>query len=450
MVLLAAFVVGAIVLAVSFGRSNHVRTDANLSVEDFACPRCNVIFLNLELLRADHAGLIANTPYTPEIDRFFANALIFHDVTAPGGETFLSNTAVQTGVPPHLIDISGMDIDSLARSKSRTEKYTRIEAALTRFDSWSQVLGRHGYRTIGMNQGGRAGEGVFLDRGVDDYTQWPKDALFDDVASHLERVLSDGPERPFYLLFRPTVLHNQQYRLPYVPDWLERLSIRINDYIYQSREGTWYQAYHLKRNVDVSEAAQRRMERLIYRAQLEYADSRFAGIFDLLREKYVEDSIIVLYANHGSGLGDNGAFDHGTAYQASVHVPLFIRHPRIDTPVHVKTPVSLFDLVPTVSRWIGVEGADWSMIEPYDRTIVRGGADGVPEIVGKNSWDEYIRRGEWKYIVRYSSQRLLYNIVEDPGETRNRYDDNPAKAAELEARLAAYKRRLHEQARVNE
>ncbi len=57
-------------------------TDARI---DLACPGCNVIFLNIELLRADRVGLISGSSLTPHIDRFFRQG-----VPSLLGETCLS------------------------------------------------------------------------------------------------------------------------------------------------------------------------------------------------------------------------------------------------------------------------------------------------------------------------------------------------------------------------
>jgi arylsulfatase A-like enzyme len=424
-------------------RVTQVASEIELSAEQFRCPRCNVIFLNLELLRADHTGLIGGTSYTPNIDRFFRNGIILHDVTSPGGETFLSNTAVQTGIHPHRLDITGLNIDSLERGDMT--HYDRIHSQLTQEQSWTEILREHGYHTIGINQGGRAGSGVFLDRGVDDYTQWPKIALLGDMIRQLNHKISNLPQTPAYILFRPTTLHNMQYRLPAVPAWLARLNIVQRPYSYTPPDyNRKRRGFHLKRNTDVSQAAQQRMERQIYRTVLQYADHHMASALDTIDRLLPEDTIVVLYSNHGSGLGDNGIFEHGTGYQASVHVPVFIRHPNIHGPVHVRAPLALFDLVPTVSSWLGASGAEWSMLEPYHETILRGSGPVDREIVGKNSWDEYIRLGDWKLITVRGTRNRLYHIKSDPGETNNLFDKRQAEAATLEARLSAFKADLYE------
>ena len=118
-----------------------------------------------------------------------------------------------------------------------------------------------------------------------------------------------------------------------------------------------------------------------------------------------------------------------------------IRHPNFDSAIHVHDSLSLFDLVPTISTMIGVDGANWSMIETYDKTIIRGGRENDDPIIGRNSWDEYIRQGKWKYLLHPNSggwskggdgkPSQLYDMEKDQKEQNNLVDEFPEKAKEM-------------------
>ena len=65
-----------IVFITLFWGCNTTREDkvilANKEVMDLSCQDCNVIFLNIDLLRADYVNLIRpNHHNTPNIDAFF-------------------------------------------------------------------------------------------------------------------------------------------------------------------------------------------------------------------------------------------------------------------------------------------------------------------------------------------------------------------------------------------
>ena len=414
-----------------------VISDSPASLEDFSCPRCNVIFLNIELLRADQTGLIGKTDLTPTIDAFFDDGIIFHDITAPAGETFLSNTAVQTGVHPERLRIIGLDIDRLAKMK--TDRRDVIKEILTRERSWAEILKDQGYHTIGINQGGRAGSGAFLDRGFDDYTQLSSDVLFEDVVQLLEEKLQSAPDAPLYVLVRPTFLHNWNYRTPHVSNLLKRRSVKINPYSYETPWGENRDAFHLKRHFRASPEEQVSAERLIYARQLAYGDKLLSRVFEQFDNAFLEKSIIVLYANHGSGLGDNGTFDHGTVWQASVHVPVFIKHPKLSQQIAVFTPLALFDLVPSISAMIGVAGADWSSIEHFQDTISRGGLPGERPIIGRSAFQKFIRIGRWKLVARPGNRKELFDVTVDPHETNDISRHNMGRLIHLESLMNAFR-----------
>ena len=89
------------------GNSKDIN-NTNLDVDNLYCKDCNVLFLNIDLLRADHIGLLnIESPFTPNIDKFFKNSIIFEDVSSVSGVTAISNTSTlmsRDGVAGHLVD----------------------------------------------------------------------------------------------------------------------------------------------------------------------------------------------------------------------------------------------------------------------------------------------------------------------------------------------------------
>ena len=55
-----------------------------------------------------------------------------------------------------------------------------------------------------------------------------------------------------------------------------------------------------------------------------------------------------------------------------------------------------------------------------------------------------MRDGEWKLIEWYEDSQLeLFNLHDDPGEQRNLASTNPDKTAQLQARLAAWRKSVN-------
>lgn len=166
------------------------------------------------------------------------------------------------------------------------------------------------------------------------------------------------------------------------------------------------------------------------------------------------DTVIMIFADHGDGLACHGMVTKQTAlYDQFVHVPLIVAGPGIHTQTDALPPlVSLLDILPTCCELAGVD-------TPKDKP----GRSLLPWLNGKTpAWRDavfaawftewghticparMVRTERWKYTVyrdptQPKPQEELFDLQDDPGETRTLHT-NPAYAATLNAlrdRLAA-------------
>jgi arylsulfatase A-like enzyme/Flp pilus assembly protein TadD len=93
-----------------------------------------------------------------------------------------------------------------------------------------------------------------------------------------------------------------------------------------------------------------------YRGEVEYTDSELGKFINFLKEKKLyENSLIIVAADHGEGLGEHGEMEHGMfLYETTIHVPLIIRAPRPFARRAVTETVQLVDVAPTVLDLLGV------------------------------------------------------------------------------------------------
>jgi arylsulfatase A-like enzyme len=95
--------------------------------------------------------------------------------------------------------------------------------------------------------------------------------------------------------------------------------------------------------------------RATYAGAVAYEDAMFGELVAGLRQRGLWDqAIVVVLADHGEALGEEGRYGHGESLTpAELHVPLLIRVPGA-APRVVDAPVSLLDVVPTLTELLDV------------------------------------------------------------------------------------------------
>jgi tetratricopeptide (TPR) repeat protein len=210
-----------------------------------------------------------------------------------------------------------------------------------------------------------------------------------------------------------------------------------------------------------------------YDAQLDYVD-QVMGHFqqDLIKGGWWDKSLVVVFSDHGEGLGDHQETDHGYyAYESTLHVPLIVHWPQttkagnskletgdsarasnfdfrvssFEFPVSaVNAPVGLIDVAPTILSYLRV---------PIPATFegqsqlgaLESGETARPRAIYSESlyahdafrWSplRVLRVGKYKYIQAPKAE--LYDLEADPHERENLIHKNAAVAGELQNELAA-------------
>ncbi|MFC2171123.1 sulfatase [Acidobacteriota bacterium] len=88
-----------------------------------------------------------------------------------------------------------------------------------------------------------------------------------------------------------------------------------------------------------------------YDAEIRFVDDSISVIFDALtRLKLWDNTLVIVTADHGESMWEHDYyFNHGdTVYEPTAHVPLIFYNPKLPLGLKVSSPVSLVDLVPTV------------------------------------------------------------------------------------------------------
>lgn len=190
-----------------------------------------------------------------------------------------------------------------------------------------------------------------------------------------------------------------------------------------------------------------------YDGAIAYMDACIQRIFTQLETLGIlDDTIVVINSDHGETLYDHECwFDHHGIYDVTLKVPLIIRYPKkITEGIRVEGYNQQMDLVPTLLELAGIK----SKIKFDGQSLMKlingkkssfASSFYLTECtwMRKHGW----RTPEWKLIValepdfHFKPEVELYNIIEDPDETRNLAQKQPrivaALRAEMEAHIAA-------------
>ncbi|MEL6615316.1 MAG: sulfatase, partial [Bacteroidota bacterium] len=166
-----------------------------------------------------------------------------------------------------------------------------------------------------------------------------------------------------------------------------------------------------------------------YLAAVALADRAVGRVMDALDAgPYADDTIVVLWGDHGWHLGEKTWFGKTTLWEESAHAPLIVRTPEAVAPgVLRRQPVSLMDLYPTIAAAAGlpipphVQGADLgpALIQPQAPV-------GAVALTTMGRDDHALRTRRHRYI-RYGDLPLdseLYDEDRDPDERDNLADDD--------------------------
>ncbi len=186
----------------------------------------------------------------------------------------------------------------------------------------------------------------------------------------------------------------------------------------------------------------------LYAGEAGFVDHWFGGFYEELEEQgFLDNSVVVVLADHGHPLADHGKFLKGgdRLYNELLKVPFMIRLPEGKGARVTKALVQYPDLLPTIFDFLGLGNNVSSMHGRSFLPILMGESDehrkyaisGYHEAV-----DRCMRDSQWSYIQRPEGQPdELYNLVQDPRETRNLIDERPDEAKRLASAFGSYFKR---------
>jgi len=318
-------------------------------------PMGNVLWIVVDATRADHLGLYGyGKPTTPFLDSFSKDAFVFlHHVTnAPW--TRPSAATMLTGLFP-----SGHTVQT---EESRLPDGMR---------TIGQDLKKLGYQTAGVVGNGNASSIAGLDRGFDTYVDtksaWKHlpDAkeVYDEALKWTDE--KRGKKKPWFLFVWALDPHDPYHAPPeYEKKWLPKGF---------TGEPRRHAHWEYKNNYP---KAERDSMQAVYDASIRYWDDQTGEFIKAMEQRgLLENTTIIITADHGEGFGDHGYYLHAYHhYDEFVRVPLIIKSPAWQGHGYVFHTTQHVDLLPTLVAGVGgkarpgLPGADLTKLlqEPLD------------------------------------------------------------------------------------
>jgi len=199
-----------------------------------------------------------------------------------------------------------------------------------------------------------------------------------------------------------------------------------------------------------------------YAGEVAFMDQEIGRLIDEVRARIVGRPLVILaVADHGEALGDHGEDSHGMLlYDATVRVPLLIAGSGVPRSVVDDSPVSTVDVAPTLLQLAGFPLDDATRYAGTSLVATMGAAHAAAEAGARPAVDAglaqrplyYEALSAWfgygwspLYGVQIGDHFLmegphpeLFDVVADPGETKNLLDVAEA-AAPMRARFELWR-----------
>lgn len=180
-----------------------------------------------------------------------------------------------------------------------------------------------------------------------------------------------------------------------------------------------------------------------YAACVSYADASVGRLMGKLESSgALENTIVVLWGDHGWHLGEHGVWGKHTLFEESLRSPLIVSYPGLRMPGEATdSMVETLDLFPTLSDLAGLPKPDFVDGVSLRPLLDDPSSPGHPAIAYGSRGARTIRTDTHRLIVHQDGYVELYDHRAPEKETKNIADPNPALVSRLKAALEARLRR---------
>ncbi len=447
-----------------------------------AAKKMNVLFIAVDDLN-DWVGVLEGNPQadTPNLDRlaergvYFTNAHCAAPVCTTSRQALLSGLAPTTSGWVSSIPKSAEEYTAVVGDRKPLPTLFRDNGYVTMaagkiyhkgtedfdYPLWDETLPSKygfdksvpGYRSSHFNpfppdggqiyqaHGGRV-KGDTLCWGALEDDEMPEKGMPDEqIADWAVEQLDRKHDKPFFMavgFLRPHVPYTapkkyfdryplESIQIPEVPaNELNDIPLYGKAMIY----GTLPKGDH-KEVLDISPSYWQELVRA-YLACTTFVDDQIGRVLDALdKSRYADNTIIVLWSDHGQHLGEKRHWRKQALWEESTRVPLFFSVPGLENRNELRDqPVSLLDIFPTLTELCGLPEQELDGVSLVPMLKDGNAERGAPAVTTRYYGNHTVRTRNWRYIRYRDGSEELYDHRNDPGEHLN-LASNPEFAAVL-------------------
>ncbi len=336
----------------------------------------HVVLVSLDTLRAKSMSVYGHDlKTTPLFEKMLAEGALFENAFTTFSNTLGSHMSMMTGLYPanHRVRASNLTLDlaipTLA-TRMRDAGYETAaftENALLRADAGFQRGFARYYETKNITDGAGDAEGTFR-RALD----WAK----------------AQPDQPLFVF-----VHTYEVHAPYLPP--------------DSTEGTLSDA-----ELEDSLGPVASKQRALYEREIVHLDRLLADfVAELTSLAPEEELLLVITADHGEEFMEHGSVTHLQLFDEVMQIPMFMRWPgHIPSGLRIDTPVSLVDLVPTLTQFVG---GDPTPSDGVSLVPLLEGAEIARDVVYAQTARSKLNGMKSRYIARSGDAKCMVRDEDD-------------------------------------
>ena len=366
----------------------------------------NLLLITIDTLRADHVGAYgAKNGATPSLDALAARGVRFEQAQTAVPLTGPSHATILTGQNPPAHGVRGNVVFTLG----------------SKYPTLATQLKREGYQTGAFVGAYPVAAAFGFSQGFDVFNE----------DFHETSPGEPGAER------RANEVADAALR------WLESSSTKPGPLSRAHPFFAWLHFYDPHAPYAPPAPFRDRFPGHPYDGEIAFTDAQVGRVLDWLHASgHDQDTVVLLLADHGEGLGDHREQMHAVlVYQSTMRVPMIASGPGLPSGLVVPARVGTIDVVPTVRALLGLD-ADRSLTGRNLRPLMAGQQVPSAALYGESLFGRLnchwavLRssvRDDWKLIL--GKEPELYNLARDPEEAYDLARNDPARVQSMSIEL---------------